>query len=115
MEASAVLLNIPQLPLLRLLRASSQDRIVIDTLPSLDVQILHVFVASVVVVVCVPGSLLEPPFAQVDDAMSPPADLFAPTSYAILKLYIHYEVLEKNSLWIPGEGAIDYSNASLTS
>jgi len=50
-EASAVLLNIPQLPLLRLLRASS----------------------------------------QVDDAMSPPADLFAPTSYAILKLYVHYE------------------------
>ena len=75
----------------------------------------HVFVASVVVVVCVPGSLLEPPFAQVDDAMSPPADLFAPTSYAILKLYVHYEVLEKNSLWIRGEVSIDYSNASLTS
>lgn len=49
--ASAVLLNIPQLLLLRLLRASS----------------------------------------QVDEVMSPPADLFAPSSYAILKLYVHYQ------------------------
>eukprot|EP00913_Durusdinium_trenchii_P015869 g14914.t1 len=50
-EASAVLLNIPQLPLLRLLRASS----------------------------------------EVDAKMSPPPDLFAPSSMAILKLYVHYE------------------------
>ncbi|CAE7819586.1 prpf31, partial [Symbiodinium sp. CCMP2456] len=50
-EADAVLLNVPQLPLLRLLSAS----------------------------------------AEVDDIMTPREDLFAPRSYAILKLYVYYE------------------------
>lgn len=64
--ASAVLLNIPQLPLLRLLRASS----------------------------------------QVDEVMSPPADLFAPSSYAILKLYVHYQdAWWRNYLQLTGLGS----------
>ena len=98
-----MLLNIPQLPLLRLLRASSQDHGIVTKFGCSN---SACFCCILFVVVCVRGSLLQLHFAQVDDGMSPPADLFAPTSYAILKLYVHYEVLEKDSFCIRGEVSI---------
>ena len=140
MGASAVLLNIPQLPLLRLLRASSQvqgalsewwewlifgifwflvtyySKITMTCIPDLGAQrkstatlqflILNKTYLNIRVSFqtkpLISGILEKHAWYraaawgslhswQVDEVMSPPADLFAPSSYAILKLYVHYE------------------------